>query len=82
MTIDEKKKEFVRQVKMLVEFWDKNEKCKSNKERLDGIAFSLLYLIDGKAEGLKDYIIAPGKEIENNISGDLSDLYYKGDKND
>jgi len=75
--MEENKKEFIRQVRMLVQFWENNEKCSNVKERLDGMVFSLLYLLDGKSDGLKDYVIAPNKEIENNISGNLSDMYYE-----
>ena len=80
MTTDEKKKEFIRQLKLFSDFWSKNEKAKNVKEKIDGFIFSFLYLLDGKSDQLKDFVIAPGKEIEDNISGNLSDIYYLPDE--
>lgn len=72
------KDQFVKKVKMLVDFWENNEKCSSTKDRLDGLAFSILYLLDGKeTEEIKKYIIESYNNNKNNISGELSDLYFK-----
>jgi len=75
--MEEIRKEFIRRVRMLVDFWELNEKCSSTRDRLEALAFSLLYLLDGKSQNMKEFTISTNRDLENNISGNLSDLYYE-----
>ena len=71
------KDEFLRQIRMLVEFWENNEKCNTIRERLDGLAFSILYLLDGKSSEVQNFMISPDNtKDKENISGNLSDSYF------
>jgi hypothetical protein len=91
-TVAETQKIFIDQIKEYVEYWDKaacSQKCK-----LEGLAFSILTIIDG-CTNLPAFILSPDphptdKEYsidlgENyfsphvDISGDLHELFYQKD---
>lgn len=56
--IKEIKKEFVNYIHELVEYWNNNEK-KTVKEKLNGLAFSILVLLDGESANFPQFIVVP-----------------------
>lgn len=58
-TEDEIKEQFLDHIRMLVHYWDNLETNHTQKERLDGLAFSILGVIDGSSVSLPSFILAP-----------------------
>ena len=73
---NKQKNEFIRRIKLFVDFWEKKEN-ENIRARLEGVTLSILHMLDGKTEGLNDFIIAPNQVTENNLSGNLTDLFYE-----
>ena len=50
---------FLHHVWSLVHYWDREPNRRSCRGRLEGLAFSLLVALDGCADGLPAFIVAP-----------------------
>jgi hypothetical protein len=61
---DEVRKEFLNQVRELVFYWDKINQ-KDTKEKLSGLAFSILTLLDGCSMCSPKFIVAPDPHPED-----------------
>lgn len=57
-TTEEVREEFLDHVRYLVSYWDRIEK-ETTKEKLSGLAFSILSALDGCSAGLPSFIVAP-----------------------
>jgi len=61
-TTEEIRGEFLKHVRSLINYWDKvesKEGPKSQKDRLEGLAFSIMVALDGGAMALPGFIVAP-----------------------
>ena len=58
-TVDEVRNEFLLHIKTLINYWEKEPTQNTVKDRLSGLAFSILVAIDGCAMGLPSFILAP-----------------------
>ncbi|MFE0619738.1 hypothetical protein [Bacillus altitudinis] len=71
------KTEFVEHVKGIVEYWSQQQ-GKTDYEKCDGVAFSILNLLDGYSGGMPPYEVRPvdedGKAGED-IGGSLHEAY-------
>lgn len=59
LTEDEIRNEFINRVHDIIDYWDINLNSKSKRDKLEGVAFSILSLIDGCQIGHPRFILAP-----------------------
>lgn len=61
ITKEEARETFLEQIKTIVDYWSELEQPKSVKDRCDGVAFSILAMIDGCSVGIPalDISISP-----------------------
>ena len=59
MTAEECREAFLAYVHTLVLFWEREARVESLRERLDGLAFSILAALDGSAGGVPAFLVAP-----------------------
>ena len=84
-TEKEIKKEFLNYVRMLIDYWDTEvtDNNKTIKERLHGLAFSILATIDGESTDFPMFILAPNPHENDkffNISRDKN-YFPENDEN-
>ena len=58
MTIEECQAAFLKHVWVLIDYWSKLP-GKTERERMDGLAFSMLVAIDGEAMAVPSFTLAP-----------------------
>lgn len=58
-TEEEVREKFLRKVNTLVDYWYKESRTPGVKEKLEGLAFSILSTIDGSSIDLPSFILAP-----------------------
>jgi len=58
-TIEEQRQILLEHVWMLVNYWDKESRAKEPREKLEGLAFSLLSALDGCSAGLPGFALVP-----------------------
>lgn len=74
-TTEEIRDQFLDHVRSLIEYWDKVDK-QTTKEKLSGLAFSLLVTIDGDS-ALPGFILAPcPHENDKQYHIDNNEKYY------
>lgn len=76
---DVTKNAFLSYIIKMIKYWQSQEQL-SEKEKLEGVAYSILVAIDGEAPDVGPYSLCPLLEDENwgaDISGNLHDLFYK-----
>lgn len=77
---DEVREEFLNHIRGLVEYWDGVEKD-TTKEKLEGLAFSILSTLDGNTS-LPSFIVAPlPHEDDKEYSIDNDEDYYPENNN-
>jgi hypothetical protein len=59
MTVDECRAALLRHVWGMIQYWDQTPNCGDQRNRLEGVAFSILAALDGSAGGLPGWIVAP-----------------------
>lgn len=57
-TKDEIQKEFIKHIKILINYWDE-ETTLTSKAKLNGLAFSILAMLDGTCDSICGFIVAP-----------------------
>lgn len=57
-TAEEVREEFLRHISDLVEYWDSESRAHTLRERLDGLAFSILNIFDGTTTALPAFNIS------------------------
>lgn len=76
-TEEEVRQQFLDHVRHLVNYWDKESRVANQKERLNGLAFSILSAIDGCSASLPSFILAPlPHEDDKQYHIDNGDNYY------
>jgi hypothetical protein len=80
-TKEEVKQEFLKNIHSLVDYWNEVDE-KDNKERLEGLAFSILVLLDGDNAGSPGFIVAPlpHKDDKQYDIDNGNDYYPNNDK--
>jgi hypothetical protein len=68
--------EFLKKVSELVDFWHRDARVVSGVERLEGLAFSMLYLIGGHPEGALR-LVKEGEDITEGIHERWGELRYR-----
>lgn len=61
-TTEEIREEFLKHVRHLIQYWDEvsgKNAPETQKERLEGLAFSILVALDGNTMALPKFIVAP-----------------------
>ena len=64
-TVDEMREEFLNHIRLLIDYWDQVEGQKTTKDRLAGLAFSILVTLDGGAGDLPGYLVIPNSTEED-----------------
>lgn len=59
LTHDEMKTEFLQYIHALVDYWEHEDRAATVKDKLDGLAFSILNAIDGGSAELPAYALIP-----------------------
>lgn len=58
-TEEQVREKFLRKVNAIVEYWNNLTSVPDTKEKLEGVAFSILSTIDGNSMDLPGFILAP-----------------------
>lgn len=75
MSIENIKEDFLNGVRESVEHWKNSDK--SEEEKLRGLAFSIMCLLDGEMGNLPLLTLAPTNDLTKNITGELHELLYR-----
>ena len=76
-TKEEVKEQFLDHVRMLVNYYEKETTKKTLREKLEGLAFSILVTIDGEDASLPSFILAPmPHEDDKQYRIDNGENYY------
>ena len=76
-TEEEVKKQFLDHVRTMVKYWENEPTTQTLKDRLEGLAFSILVAIDGRSSSLPSFILAPlPHENDMQYAIDLKENYY------
>lgn len=59
MTVEEIRRQFIEMVLADIDYWDRQAKVDTQRERLEGLACSLLVILDGDSAGLPAFVVAP-----------------------
>lgn len=65
LTEDEVRDKFLAHVWEIIEFWDKHSNRTTSREKMEGLAFSILSALDGSSVGLPAFIVAPAPHPED-----------------
>lgn len=75
-TEEETREAFLNHIRELVDYWDTADK-ETTKEKLNGLAFSILVALDGEAVSLPAFILAPSPHKDDKqYRIDSKDNYY------
>ena len=85
MNEEETTEDFLNHIRGLIDYWENDVEGKTIKERLEGLAFSILVVIDGESMQppcvLRPLVSSPNGDewldIGHDISGNLHNLFYK-----
>jgi hypothetical protein len=82
-SMEEVREEFLDHVRFMVDYWDNVEKD-TTKEKLSGLAFSILVALDGCASDLPAFIVAPlpNKEDKQYLIENEEDYYSENHNSD
>ncbi len=82
-TEDEIRTEFLNYIRGLVTYWDKVDE-RSSKEKLEGLAFSILAMLDGVSGGICGFVVAPAthKDDKQYHIDNGEDYYPQNHEND
>lgn len=58
-TKGEIREQFIGHIRAMVDYWEKEPRNPTAREKLEGLAFSILVAIDGSAMALPGWILAP-----------------------
>lgn len=79
-TTEQHREEFLDHIRLMVGYWDEIDNGMGQKERLEGLAFSILTAMDGGAS-VGPYFLAPVIDDEGtvgeDIAGELHEHFHK-----
>ena len=85
-TVEEVQHKFISHVHNTVEYWLNNSRAETAKEKLEGLAFSVLSAIDGSAAALPSFALIPAPHPDDmSYHAENGDNYYppfRGNIND
>lgn len=58
-TVDEVREKFLEAVRRRVEYWEKETRVASVRDRLDGLAFTILAMLDGSSMEMPGFVLIP-----------------------
>ena len=58
-TLEEVREEFIRHVWSLIRHWERDSRAKTSKEKLEGLAFSILATLDGSSAEIPGFTMTP-----------------------
>lgn len=80
-TEEETRNAFLHHIRELVDYWDAADK-ETTKEKLNGLAFSILVALDGESLALPAFIVAPSPhEEDKQYCIDNNENYYSENHN-
>lgn len=75
-TMEEVREEFLGYIEMMINYWD-DINSKNTKEKLNGLAFSILSMLDGCSASLPAFIVAPfPHKDDKNFNIEEGNNYY------
>lgn len=74
-TKEEVREEFLEYIRGLVDYWEYESRAKTSKEKLEGLAFSILSALDGCAAAI------PGFEVKAIGTEEDIEFYKKNEEN-
>ena len=81
-TTEEIREQFINHVRDLIDYWDKTDR-ETSKEKLEGLAFSLLATIDGSSVDLPAFILATAPhECDKQYHINNNENYYPENQSD
>lgn len=72
-TTEEVRNEFLEQIMMLIKYWKTVEG--TTEDKLNGLAFSILTLLDGNHGDQPKFIVSPETQPDIDISGVLHEVF-------
>lgn len=80
MSRHEDQKQFIDHINLMVDYWETNIPEMSSRQKLEGLAFSILTALDGCAMSLPSYAVIPiydNDTMGTDIAGDLHENMHK-----
>lgn len=65
ITQDEARHLFLKHIASLVEYWEKESRASTSKDKLEGLAFSIMVTLDGGSGGHPGYQLIPNTNPED-----------------
>ena len=59
LTVEEVRERFLDHVHGLVDYWDRETRVQTCRERIEGVAFSILAAIDGSSVAIPGFLLVP-----------------------
>lgn len=59
LTVEEARTRFLDHVWAMVDYWEKESRTPSLRKKMEGLAFSMLVMLDGNSGDLPSFIVAP-----------------------
>lgn len=76
-TEEEIREDFLEHIRGLVDYWENESRAKTSKEKLDGLAFSILSMLDGCSGDMPAFEVkAIGTEEDIEYFKSLDENYY------
>ena len=64
-TLEEMQEQFIGHIHALIDYWENESRASTTKEKLEGLAFSILTAIDGESLAVPGYQLIPVTSEEN-----------------
>jgi hypothetical protein len=80
ITADEAREKFLELVRAYVEYWANESRTPDTRQKLDGLAFSILNILDGTTVGFPacDVVLRPHADDEEFLRGEGNNWYVNG----
>lgn len=81
-TKNEIKKEFISNILSAIDYWEKEQSTPTTRQKMMGVAFSILVMLDGEDANMPAFIVAPDVNslINKDCIKDGEDYYPAQDK--
>ena len=82
-TREEVQEKFLEHIRDLIDYWEEEARAKTSREKLEGLAFSILTALDGCAAALPGFEVkAIGTEEDIEYFEEIDENYYPIDGED